>query len=210
MQPNLFRSISLSLAEQFPLLPRIRRSFIGLLLFCLLMLFLDLSGDKGISVNVQPTDTSPYLNRNITAYPGGTVHLQGQLTITHPTLTQTLLFPGNVTGLDIGTLLCLTVACVIIIFTVPKLGKQHLFRKDITDSFRLLGFLLMFHAIFSLYRTISYLPEEVEQLTNHAFTSIRHFPLMIWLELYVSLILLVTASLYKKGIRLQEEQDLTI
>lgn len=210
MKPNLFRSVSNSLAEQFPLLPRIWRSFIGLLLFCILLLFLDLTGDNGISVNVQPTDTSMYSSRKVALYPTGTVYLQGQLKIARPTLTQTLLFPGNVTGLDIGTLLCLSAACLIIIFTVPKLQQQHLFRKDITNSFRLLGFLLMFHGIFSLYRSISYLPGEVERLTNHTFTSFRHFPLMIWLELYVSLILLVTASLYKKGMQLQEDKDLTI
>ncbi|MBI2283419.1 MAG: DUF2975 domain-containing protein [Bacteroidetes bacterium] len=210
MKPTLFHFVSKSLAEQFPLLPRLWQNFIGLLLFCLILMILDYSGEPGITINVKPTDTSAYANKEITPYPGGTVYLQGQLKIAKPTLTQAFLFPGRFTGIDLVTLLCISAGCIIMIIALPKLQQQHLFRKDISSILRLLGFLILFHGVFFLFRTISYLPGEVERLTNHAFTCIRNFPLIIWIELYAGLILLATASIYKKAMQLQEEKDLTI
>lgn len=210
MKQTLFHFVSRSLAERFPLLPRLWYNFIGLLLFCLLLLILDHSGETGITVNVKPTDTSAYLNKTITAYPAGTIYLQGQLKISQPTLTQTLLFPGQMTGIDTGTLLCLLAGCFIMIVMLPKLQQEHLFRKDISTILRLLGFLLSVHGIYFLFRTISYLPEEVERMTHHTFTTIRHFPLMVWIELYVGLVLLATAGMFTKAMQLQEEKDLTI
>lgn len=210
MKQTLFYFVSRSLAERFPLLPRLWYNFIGLLIFCLLLLILDHSGEAGITINVRPTDTSAYLNKPVTAYPAGTIYLQGQLKISQPTLTQKLLFPGQFTGIDTGTLLCLLAACIIMVVMLPKLQQEHLFRKDISTTLRLLGFLLSFHSIYFLFRTISYLPEEIEGLTHHAFTSIRYFPLMVWIELYAGLMLLVTAGMFTKAMQLQEEKDLTI
>ena len=211
MKPNLFRSISHSVAERFPLLPRIRRSFWGLLLFCGLFTLVDFSGEDGISVMVKPAEITAHDTALlIKQYAAGAVRAQGLFTINNPTLTQRLLFPGPFSGIDFTTMLAMAIGSVIIVVIVRKLEAQYVFRKDITRLIRLLGYLLMAHGTFTLYRIIGYMPREVASLTNHAYTSIRSFPIMLYAELYVSLTVLAMASLYNKGIQLQKEQDLTI
>ncbi|MES2004645.1 MAG: DUF2975 domain-containing protein [Bacteroidota bacterium] len=211
MKPNLFRSISNSLAERFPLLPRIRRSFWGLLLFCGLFSLTDLSGENGISISVKPLETTLHDSSVlIKQYAAGAVHAQGLFTIRNPTITQRALFPGPFSGVDFITILCMAIGSVIIIRIIHKLEAKYVFRKDITHLIRLLGYLLMAHGTFTLYRIVGYLPTTVEFLTDNTYTSIRSFPIMLYAELYVSLVVLAMASLYNKGIQLQEEQELTV
>jgi hypothetical protein len=68
----------------------------------------------------------------------------------------------------------------------------------------------MIHGVINIYRTVKYIPDKIELLTHHEFTSIRSFPIMIWAELYFSLVILAIAGMYQRGIQLQEEQDLTV
>ena len=42
------------------------------------------------------------------------------------------------------------------------------------------------------------------------YNTFPHFPIMIFAELYVAMIVLALAGFYKRGIRLQEEIELTI
>lgn len=209
MNPNLFRSISNSLAEQFPLLPRIRRSFIGLLMFCCIFLWIGLSGEN-ITVSVEPIETSPYSHHQIVAYTSGKVQLSGQLTIQHTTLLERLLLSDAKDKFDFFTMLFLAMGSVIIILIIPKLHQQNLFRKDISHSIRLLGYLLMLHGCLSIYRALIYIPEKIELLTHHEFTGYRSFPIIVFAELYFSLIILALAGMYQRGIKLQEELDLTV
>ena len=209
MNPNLFRSISNSLAEQFPLLPRIRRSFIGLLMFCCTLLLIGLT-EENITVSVEPIENSPYAHHQITAYASGKVQLSGQLIIQHTNLLERLLLSDANSKFDFIALLFMAIGSVIIILIVPKLHQQNLFRKDISNSIRLSGYLLMLHGCLNIYRTLIYIPEKIELLTHHEFTSHRAFPILIGAELYFSLVVLALAGMYQRGIKLQEELDLTV
>lgn len=211
MKPNLFRSINHSLAESFPLLPRIRRSFIGLLMFCLLFFTIGISESEGISMPVKPSDNSPYKNQPVAHYTTGQVQIGGQFTIRYPTVSDRILLPNLSTDLDMITLLFIAIASVIIILIVPKMHQQNLFRKDISNSIRLLGYLVIVHALLSIYRDVYYAPLRIEALTNAEFTSQHHsFPLLYIGELYFSMIIIALAGFYQRGIKLQEEQDLTV
>lgn len=210
MKPNLFRSISNSLAEQFPLLPRIRKSFVGLLLFCLLLLIVRFTDNGSISLSVRPLENSSYFNQPVTTYEGGRVTLNGQFIIPHPTVLDRILLPNADPSFDLFTLLFLSVISVVIIVFIPKLHQHNLFRKDISNGIRLLGYLFILHGLFSLYRTILYTPGKIELLTHNEFTSIRGFPILIMAELYFSLIVIALGGMYQRGIKLQQEQDLTI
>ena len=210
MKPNLFRSISDSLAETFPLLPRIRRSFIGLLMFCILFFSIGLSESDGINIPVKSVLDGPYHNRTVTTYPSGVVKLGGQFKITNPVLMDRIFLPAVTTDLDMLALLFLAIVSIIFIWITPKLQTQHLFRKDISNAIRLLGYLLMLHGIMNIYRVIQYAPVRIETLTNHQFTSMRSFPIIQWAELYFALVVIALAGLYKRGMKLQQEQDLTV
>jgi hypothetical protein len=211
MKPNLFRSISNSLAESFPLLPRIRRSFMGLIMFCLLFFTIGISESEGISMPVKPSDNSPYQKQPVAAYTSGQVKMGGQFTILDPVIADRILLPNLSTDLDMLTLFFIAVASIIIVLIVPKLQQQNLFRKDISNSIRLLGYLVVVHATLSIYRNIYYAPTRIEALTNKEFTAQHHsFPLLFIAELYFSMIIIALAGLYQRGIKLQQEQDLTV
>jgi hypothetical protein len=210
MKPYLFRSISNSLAASFPLLSRIRRSFIGLLMFCILFLLIGISESEGITIPVKPVKYGQYDNQKITTYSAGVVKLGGQLIISHSDLLDRVLLPNVITDLDMLTLLFMAIASTIIIWIVPKLQDKHLFRRDISNAIRLLGYLTMLHGMMGFYRISIYGPNRIKFLTHNEFTNQGSFPLMICAELYFSLIIIALAGIYHRGVKLQQEQDLTV
>jgi hypothetical protein len=210
MKPNLFRSINDALAEKFPLLPRIRRSFYGLLMFCCVFLAIGISPES-ITIPVKPLEGGRYYNQPITIYQSSHVGLGGQFTITNPGFVDSLMLPNLTTDLDMITLIFLAIASIIIIIMVPKLHQQNLFRKDISNYIRLLGYLIIVHGVLSIYRGGYYVPLRIEALTNKEFTAQHHsFPLLFYAELYFALIVIALAGFYERGLKLQEEQDLTV
>lgn len=210
MKPNLFRSVQNALAEQFPLLPYIRQNFIGLLMFSILFILIGYSNEKKLVVAVEPVETSLYFNKPITNYGVDSVLLKGQLEIVNPTFLQKMLIMDASPDYDMFTLIMTAIISIIIIRLLPKLHSRNLFRKDISASIRLLGYLLIFHAMVSYYRTIVYTPGEIGRITNNEFTNHRTFPVLICAELYTAFLVIAIGSAFKKGIQLQQEQDLTV
>ncbi len=210
MKPNLFRSISNALAASFPILPRIRRSFVGLLMFCILFFLIGIGESNGINVPVKPMPNTHYNDQQVVTYAAGSIKLAGQFNIVNPDIIERILLSNLTTDLDMLTLIFLAMASIIIILIVPKLQQQNLFRKDISNYIRVLGYLIALHGFLTFYRTVLYTPNKIEALTNNEFTSIRSFPLLIYAELYFSMIVIALAGLYQRGIKLQQEQDLTV
>ncbi len=209
MKPNLFRSISNSLAESFPLLPRIRRSFIGLLIFCCTFLLIGLTTEDFI-IYVEPLENTMFAHKDIIAYPAGNIELSGKLVLKNVTIADRILLSSVSTKFDLFTMIFMVIGSVIIILIAPKLHQQNLFRKDISNTIRLLGYLIMLHGVLNTIRIVKYIPEKIEVLTNHQFTNTGTFPNIIWAELYFSLVILALAGMYQRGIKLQEEYDLTV
>jgi hypothetical protein len=211
MKPNLFRSISNALAESFPILSRIKRSFFGLLMFCIVFFLIGIGKSEGITVPVKPMPNTHYNNQQIATYAEGSVKLAGQFTITNPGIIESILMPNLTTDLDLLTLIFLAIASIVIILILPKLQDQNLFRKDISNYIRLLGYLLILHGFLTCYRTIFYAPDKIEMLTNNEFTSYgASVPLLIYAELYFSMVIIALAGFYQRCIKLQQEQDLTV
>lgn len=210
MKPNLFRSIANNLFVKDAFYKKIRRYFIGLLsLYTLLGLAGRVSPD-GLEITVQPSTQSILLNQPVARYQLVSLTQAGQLHISNPTLLQLTLFPDKFLGIDLITLLCICIGCILIIFIIPKLQQKMVFRKDISTLIRVLGFLILFHAIFSVYRLVEYLPNEIGILTNHEFVPVRNFPIYAMAEAYISLVVMAVSYMYKNGIQLQQELDLTV
>ena len=210
MKPNLFRSINNALAERFPLLPRIRRSFIGLLMFCIIFILIDLTSDTPVSLPVEPAFLSRYEHATPIVYENVQIN-PGQLTIPNPTILERLLIPSsNSTNVDPLTLFFILIGCVIIIWMVPKLQQQYLFRKDISNAIRSLGYLMILHGTVYIFRMSLYLPNKVRLLTHNDFLSTGNMFPLVWLEWYFALIVIALGGIYERGVKLQEEQDLTV
>ncbi len=207
MKPNLFRSINNTLAERFPLLPRIRRSFWGLLMFCVLFLLIGLSSDH-ISIPVKATENSHYKDQTGFQYTNVVV-IPGRLTIYNPTF-QEIIWLQTFGGVDMITLIFLAIGSCIIIWMTPKLYQQNFFRKNISNAIRAIGYLMILHGIISILRTNYYNPLIIEKITKNEFTSEVSFPIMISAEWYFSLIVIALAGMYERGMKLQQEQDLTV
>jgi hypothetical protein len=210
MRPNLFRSVSNALEQSFPLLPRIRRSCFGLMLFCVVFIIIGLSDTEGLVVPVKPVEKSGYESKPVAVYNHASITLGGQLSIKEPDFMERILLPNQLSGLDMISLLFLAIISLIVILIIPKINQSNLFRSDISDAVRLMGYLMMAHSIFSVYRKVSFIPQKIESLTNHEFTFLNSFPFLQMAEIYFALIVLAMAGIYKRGIKLQEEQDLTV
>jgi hypothetical protein len=208
MKPNLFRSISNSLAERFPLLPRIRRSFWGLLLFCIMFLLIGFGRDS-LTIPVKAKYESHIQNLPSIVYTGGVV-TPGQLTIANPTILECILLQNETTDVDLLTIIFLAIGSIIIIWMVPKLHDQNFFRKDVSNLIRVLGYLMIVHGLLSIYRIAIYMPSKIEGITNNEFTRESGFPIMVSAEFYFALIVIALAGMYQRGIKLQQEQDLTV
>jgi hypothetical protein len=66
------------------------------------------------------------------------------------------------------------------------------------------------HSTVNILRTSYYAPHTIETLTNNEFTTHKGFPITAYAELYFSLAIIAIAGMYKRGMKLQEEQDLTV
>ncbi len=207
MKPNLFRSIYHALGEQFPLLPRIRRAFWGLLMFCVMFLLVGLSSET-ISVAVKATGGIHYIDQPSFKYTNVVV-TPGRLTISDPTFQEIILMQ-TFGGVDMITLIFLAIGSIIIIWMTPKLYKQNFFRKDISNAIRAIGYLMILHGIVSIFRTNYFVPLIAEKITNNEFTGEVVFPLMDYAEWYFSLIVIAMGGMYERGMKLQQEQDLTV
>jgi hypothetical protein len=164
----------------------------------------------GIEITVQPNTQSVLFNQRVARYQLVSLTQAGQLHILKPNLIQLSLFPDNFLGIDLITLLCICIGCLLIILIIPKLQQKMVFRKDISTLIRMLGFLILFHAIFSVYRLVEYIPNEIAILTNHEFVAVRNFPISLFAEAYIALVVMAVSYMYKSGMKLKEEQSLTI
>lgn len=210
MKPNLFRSVSAAFAQSFPLLPRIRRSFLGMMLFSLLFIVIGFSNSDLITIPVKPFAKDSVERKTKAFYGKAVVYYSHELTIQHPDPFERILLTDPADGIDLVSLFFLFVISLIIVLVIPKLQQNNLFRRDISDALRWLGYLIMAHALLVMYRDIVLIPEIVEGRTDRAFTSIHSFPILMIVESNFALVLLAFASIYKRGVKLQEEQDLTV
>jgi len=210
MKPNLFRSIANNLFVKDAFYKKIRRYFIGLLSLYTLMGLAGRVSPDGLEITVQPNTQSILLNQPVARYKLVSLTQAAQLHISNPNLLQLTLFPDKFLGIDMITLLCICIGCILIILIIAKLQQKEVFRKDISTLIRVLGFLILFHAIFSVYRLVEYIPNEIGILTNHEFVPVRNFPIYTMAEAYISLVVMAVSYMYKSGMKLKEEQSLTI
>ncbi|TSA59379.1 MAG: DUF2975 domain-containing protein [Sediminibacterium sp.] len=164
----------------------------------------------GIEVLVQPNSQMMVAQKDVTVYPACTLKLIGVLHISHPTVLQQALFPDTVLGIDLITLLCICLGCILIVLIIPKLNENNLFRNDISLLIIILGYLIIFHSVFSIYRMVAYIPNEIAMLTNHEYVTQNKFPIFVFAEAYMGLLVIAISYMFKRGLQLQEELDLTV
>jgi|GEM_PF-2252147 hypothetical protein len=146
----------------------------------------------------------------LTRFPNGDSLKAGILSIDQPDLT-TLLFSDQDGRASFSTLLLLAVISVIIIFISPKLSDQQLFRKDISRSIRWVGILITLHFAILEFYAKSHINRLVVSVTDGQYDWTQHgFNSMILAEGYIGLIIFAAGGLYRKGVVMREEQDLTI
>ena len=208
MKPNLFRSINNALAERFPLLPRIRRSFYGLLSFSIVFLLL-LVTRENIHTAVVPVKET-LSEKTVAFYGSDTIRLQGELIISNPTALQKVLLTDTTMDIDIISLIFMGVISIIIVRIIPKIYQQNLFRRDVSNSIKAIGYMMFLHVILRVLTNLWYAPGEIVRLTHNEFTTHRTFPVWLYAEGYTALLILAIGSAYKRGVLLQQEQDLTV
>lgn len=211
MSQNLLAVFSDNWNKTFPILPRIRRTFIGLLIFCALFISIGISEKEGITLPVKSLNATLLSKQTIAEYPNARVVTGSLLNIPDPGIAERILLPGVTTDLDIITLFFLAIASIVIILIAPKLQQHQVFRKDISRQISLLGYLLALHGLIGVYRLLMYAPQHIQAITHNEFTSMHAgFPIMIYTEFYFSMVVIALAGVYRRGVQLQKENDLTV
>jgi hypothetical protein len=210
MKPNLFRSIANNIIKKDALNRKIKRYFFGLMVLYIILGLFGRFRPDGIEVLVQPNSQMMVAEKDVTVYPACTLKQIGVLHISHPTVLQQALFPDTVLGIDLITLLCICLGCILIVLIIPKLNENNLFRNDISLLIIILGYLIIFHSVFSIYRMVAYIPNEIAMLTNHEYVTQNKFPIFVFAEAYMGLLVIAISYMFKRGLQLQEELDLTV
>ena len=210
MKPNLFRSIANNIIKKDALNRKIKRYFFGLMVLYIILGLFGRFRPDGIEVLVQPNSQMMVAQKDVTVYPACTLKQIGVLHISHPTVLQQALFPDTVLGIDLITLLCICLGCILIVLIIPKLNENNLFRNDISLLIIILGYLIIFHSVFSIYRMVAYIPNEIAMLTNHEYVTQNKFPIFVFAEAYMGLLVIAISYMFKRGLQLQEELDLTV
>lgn len=184
---------------------RIRGSFTGLLWF----IGLDLALREWQQV---PVAVEPLLSTagSVAEYGDMASLKAGTMIIHHPNLV-TLLFADHAgNGASLFNLLMMTVVSIIIIVIAPKLSDQDLFRKDISRSIQWIGALIITHGLLTMYGVIQ-LSDMIKIMTRGQYTEASHgFNSMLYAELYVGVLIIAAGRWYRQGVRMRQEQDLTI
>jgi hypothetical protein len=208
MKRSFFSYFVEAYGNAYPFAPRVRRSLWGLIAFCVLCILIHHTNDE-IRVAVSPVPGSAYDTKQLAIYPGAVVFTSGSLLIKDPTIMQRLFFKDIFADCELFTLIGIIIASLFIIRMTPKKKGEDLFRKDISKSLYILGSLIILHTLIILYARI-YAAGQVEELTNHTFTIAGSFQLLIYAEAYAGFIVIAMGTWYKRGVKLQQEQDLIV
>jgi hypothetical protein len=200
-------SIWKNIGYKFPYAPRIRRSFIGLIGFCILAILVTQQHEFIISVVPNPAFTA--LQNIADSYNGNLLLPGGRLAIKDPGLFQHLFLNNTESGTNLFTLIMIMIGSAIIAFMMPKMTNQLLFRKDVSVYIKVLGVLIIVHALVTMFYTLE-IRSYVKELTNGQFTTPGQFPVLLFAEMYIGWVVMAVGTWYKKGVKLQREQDLTI
>jgi|GEM_PF-6719055 len=168
---------------------------------------IDLGDDQGMHIAVKAADTSSAAARPVAVYAQGKI-FAGNLVIQHPTPAQRFFLNGR-SGTSLFTLMLIAAASIIVIVMTPKFNDQNLFRKDASGLIRILGYLVIFHGIaLTFLNTYEY--RIVQEATQQTFNPLSRFPILLWGEMYAGFVIVAIATWYRRGVQLQQEQDLTV
>jgi hypothetical protein len=196
-----------SIGYTFPYAPRIKRSFIGLIGFCILGILVTQQDEFVISVVPNPNFTGV---QNIAdSYNGNTLLPGGMFVIKDPGIFQHLFLRNTESGTNLFTLIMIMTGSAIIAFMMPKMTSQLLFRKDVSGYIKALGVLINVHALVTMFYTLE-IRSYVKDLTNGQFTTPGQFPVLLFAEMYMGLVVMAVGTWYKRAFTLQQEQDLTV
>jgi hypothetical protein len=204
---SLLGAIRKNIGYTFPYAPRIRRSFIGLIGFCILTILVTQQDE--FTIWVVPNPDAIEVQKIADSYNAHTLAPGGRVVITDPGLFQHLFIRNNESGANLFTLIMIMIGSAIIAFMMPKMTSQLLFRKDVSGYIQVLGILIIVHALVTMFCTIE-IRKYVKELTHGQFTTPALFPVLLFAEMYMGLVVMAVGAWYKRGVKLQQEQDLTI
>jgi hypothetical protein len=199
---HLWKNVSPILRPQYK---RIRSSFIGLLMF--IGLDLMLRGWERVPVSVAPM--AP-IDGSLTDYGTAASLKAGTLIINHPDFIVLLFSNQGGNRSSLFTLLMMAIVSMIIIRIAPKLSDQNVFRKDISRSIQWIGALLIIHGVATMFGAFQ-IAEIVKSITNGVYTNASlGFNPILYAQVYIGMVIVAAGGWYRQGVRMREEQDLTI
>ena len=188
---------------------QLKSNFWALLVISLLFLFMKLNSDGSITVSVKPNTLNTDYSSPVAIFGSNKIYA-GRLTIEHPTLIQKLFLPDELSLSDSFTLLGIIICSGLMIVLIPKIKEPNIFRKDLTRILYILAIGIILYSFLSVVKDDVYVDKEIKFLTNNQFTNQAASPFLYMLFAYIGFIIIRSIKIYKRGLQLQQEQDLTV
>ena len=164
--------------------------------------------NSSIRLNVRPSLDSKLYDEPIDSFANSKLYLAGSLEISEPGIKERILIPQDFLIFDGLTNILLIGLSILFLRLLNKLEENKGFRTEISRILRIGGISLMVYGILFPLRN-AYTSDVVKELTGgqyiyNSFSQIQH------LAMIIGILLVWFSRIYKKGMELQQEKDLTI
>lgn len=158
-------------------------------------------------IRVKPVEMTDTIKSKAFSYTKADVAFSGTLKIKSPDFIDKVLMKPDYAISFIDSIFYF-LGLLILLFMVRKINnKTNIFLVDISKDIALFGFLLVLFYLCNGLRD-KFIQTKVLSLTKGAFA--KDFISSHWVQLWSGIILMSWSALFKRGHKLQQEQDLTV
>ncbi|MEO6612021.1 MAG: DUF2975 domain-containing protein [Chitinophagaceae bacterium] len=182
-------------------------SFLFIVLSVFFIGYTLISKNSILEINVKPASNTRLSEQPLATYGSNTVLAEGKLVIKNPSLAQKLMYPDN-DDLDLLSNLVILVVAISIFMISNKINVSDPFKNNISKYLTVIG--LAFISYFLLNKIRLYIIKgDILSMTNDEFTIIKNNSTAT-LTMWMGILILCIRLILRKGLLLQQEQDLTV
>jgi hypothetical protein len=164
-------------------------------------------GSPFITLNVRPAFENSLIDSVILKDYKHTIKTAGILYFNNPSLTERILLPSRSFFHDFITNILVLFISIQILLGFKEFNDNALFRNKITIYLKRIGIAILVFSLINFARE-GYITNKISDITNKSF--VLNERVSTDFEVWTGILILLLATVLKKGSLLQKEQDLTI
>jgi Protein of unknown function (DUF2975) len=180
-------------------------TIIGAIFFSIAVFVFD---DVTIELPVKPKTLNHSFQHTLIVGNNFEVETMGNLIIKKPSIVQLMSLPNLSYGFDLSNGLLVALVGIQLLKLLSKIEGKRLFSVDISNQLKWIAIFLFSVYLFDRIKW-GFAYKAVTIITENAFTINKSSGVLV-LELWISILLLWLSVAFKRGYKLQQEQDLTV